>query len=302
MFLAPGQIVTLHEIILGLAVSSGNDAAVAAALRLAPSVDSFAGMMTREARRMGLTRTSFVEPSGISEYNMTTAAEFASFSREYMLLYPNILTEYHSVSEFAYPKAHKVAEPFRNNPGTLGQANRNTLLRTFSGVDGLKTGDIDEAGYTIALTAQRNGTRFIAVILGAPANPGGARIRDRDGERLLSWAFENFKTVRPGIPPLEPVKLWKGKEKSVDLHTTESAVFTAPFNRAETINYVVEIYDPLVAPLQAFQHIGWLVLHDEEGELKRIRLITAREYQQGNIFRRIWDSLRLFLQKKGRGK
>ena len=80
MFLAPGQIVTLREIMLGLAVSSGNDAAVAAALRLAPTMEDFAHLMTMEARRMGLFVTRFVESSGISEYNMTTAEEFALFS------------------------------------------------------------------------------------------------------------------------------------------------------------------------------------------------------------------------------
>jgi D-alanyl-D-alanine carboxypeptidase (penicillin-binding protein 5/6) len=311
MFLAPGQTVTLREIMLGLAVSSGNDAAVAAALRLAPSVSDFALMMSMEARRMGFIKTHFVEPSGISEDNMTTAAEFAAFCREYIRLYPWALAEFHSVREFAYPTTHNVAEAFKNNPNTIVQSNRNALLRTFPGVDGLKTGYIDEAGYNIALTAQRDGTRFLAVILGAPARPGGDHIRDRDGERLLTWAFANFKTVRPQISPPEPARLWKGKDKWVELRVEETAglnnplVFTAPLNRAVTngaaindgaasLRFDAEINNPLIAPLPAAATVGWLVISDDEGELHRVRLLTARAYQQGNIFKRIWHSIRLF--------
>jgi D-alanyl-D-alanine carboxypeptidase (penicillin-binding protein 5/6) len=298
MFLAPGQTVTLREIMLGLAVSSGNDAAVAAALYLAPSVDDFARTMTREARRMGLAKTRFVEPSGISEDNMTTAADFTAFCMEYLRLHPYSLSEFHSVREFAYPKAANVPEAYRNSPGTIVQPNRNNLLRTFPGADGLKTGYIDEAGYNIALTAQRNGTRFIAVILGAPAHRGGDRIRDRDAERLLSWAFGNFKTVRPEIPPLEKVKLWKGREKQVSLRAAESPSFTAPLNRAASLRYAVRVNEPLIAPLPASYPVGWLVLADDEGELRRIQIVTAGEYQQGNIFKRIWDSIRLLFVRK----
>ena len=297
-FLAPGQIVTLREIMLGLAVSSGNDAAVAAALRLAPSVRDFADMMTLEARRMGLAKTSFVEPSGISENNITTAGEFAAFCLEYLRLHPQSLADFHSVPEFAYPTAANVAEAFRGNPNTIVQYNRNALLKTVPGVDGLKTGYIDEAGYNIALTAKRGDTRFIAAILGAPARPGGDRIRDRDGERLFSWAFEHFKTVRPAIGSIEPARLWKGKSNYAELQLEESANFTAPADRAGSLWLSTEIDYPLIAPLPADYPVGWLVLSDEQGEVHRIRLLTARAYERGNIFKRIWDSIRLAFRKR----
>jgi D-alanyl-D-alanine carboxypeptidase (penicillin-binding protein 5/6) len=292
MFLAPGQIVTLREIMLGMAVPSGNDAAVAAALRLAPTVGDFAAMMTAEARRMGLRRTRFVEPSGISENNMTTAAEFAAFCREYIFLHPEALTEFHSVPEFAYPKAANVAEAFRNRPRTIVQPNRNSLLNTFPGVDGLKTGYIDEAGYNLALTAERAGTRFIAVILGAP----DGSTRDADGARLLSWAFARFKTVRSVIGPIEPVRLWKGKADYAELKPAEPADFTAPIDRAASLRLSAEITAPLVAPLPAEYPAGYLIFSDSEGEVNRITLVTAKAYEKGGFFKRLWHSILLLFR------
>ena len=294
MFLAPGQIVTLREILLGLAVSSGNDAAVAAALRVTTSVNAFAEMMTNEARRMGLENTIFVEPSGISDNNRTTAADFTVFCVQYIRIHPRSLAEFHSAPVFAYPAADNVAGT--NRPNTIVQPNRNLLLRSFPGVDGLKTGYIDLSGYNLALTAERNNTRFVSVILGGPAIPGGDLIRERDGNLLLTWAFGNFKTVRPAIGTLEPVRLWKGKENSVELQPAEPPVFTAPINRAASLHYTIELESHLTAPLPAMHPAGWLVIADSEGELHREQLLTVKSYQQGNIFRRIWHSIRLFFQ------
>ena len=304
MFLGPGQTVTLRDILLGLAVSSGNDAAIAAALACAPSVADFVSMMNSEARRLGLGITHFTEPSGISEYNKTNAAEFAYFCRFYLATHPQAIADYHSVPEFSYPKAANAAVQFRDNPKTITQYNRNTLLKTFPGVDGLKTGYIDEAGYNIALTAERDNSRFIAVILGAPAHPGGDRIRDDDGRRILNWAFDNFKTVYPEIGEISGARLWKGKENTVQFRparldplTAGSAVFTAPKNRAHSLWVSGELEEPLVAPLPADYPAGFLIISDEYGELHRIRLLTAKAYEKGNIFKRAWHSVRLFFQR-----
>ncbi|MDR0451149.1 MAG: D-alanyl-D-alanine carboxypeptidase [Treponema sp.] len=300
MFLAAGQRLSLRELLLGLAIPSGNDAAVALALRFAPSVGDFVEMMNREALRLGLKATRFVEPSGISEDNWTTAGEFAQFCRIYLRLHPETLAEYHSVPEFAYPKAENVGERYRENPGTILQPNRNNLLKNFPGVDGLKTGYIDEAGYNIALTAERDGTRFVAVILGAPALPGGDRLRDEDGRKLLTWAFDNFKTLRPLLEEPEPVRLWKGKENWVELTVGEDPAFTIPASRGNQLWLSTELIDPLVAPLPASYRAGDFILSDEQGELRRIPLLSAREYEEGNFFKRLWDSVRLFFRGLGK--
>jgi D-alanyl-D-alanine carboxypeptidase (penicillin-binding protein 5/6) len=296
MFLGPGQKVTLDEILLGLAVSSGNDAAVAGALRFAPTVSEFAGMMNIEARRMGLLRTRFTEPSGISEHNVTTAGEYARFCRSYILLHPESLSAYHSVSSFAYPREANVSGDGASLVPVV-QKNRNTLLGAFPGVDGLKTGYIDESGYNIALTAERRGTRFVAVILGAPAGSGGERIRDEDGRRLLDWAFENYRTVRPSFV-VERVRIWKGAADYAELVPGEPLPFTAPADRGHVLRYRAEVTDPLVAPLPAAYRAGTAIVSDEYGELRRIPLVTALSYERGGFFKRLGDSLVMPFRKK----
>jgi D-alanyl-D-alanine carboxypeptidase (penicillin-binding protein 5/6) len=300
MFLAAGQRVSLRELLLGLAVPSGNDAAVAVALRCAPTVEEFTAMMNREAENLGLPNTRFVEPSGISENNMTTAGEFALFCRIYLSLYPETLEKFHSVLEFAYPKAENVAQQYRERPGTIVQYNHNSLLKEFPGTDGLKTGYIDEAGYNIALTAQREGTRFILILLGAPAVWGGDKMRDEDGRNLLSWAFDQYRTVRPLIGELDPAPLWKGKQREVRLNIAETLDFTGPRDRGRQLYLSTELIDPLTAPLSAGETVGTLVLSDDLGELRRIPLLTAEDYPQGGILRRIWDSIRLFFREISR--
>jgi D-alanyl-D-alanine carboxypeptidase (penicillin-binding protein 5/6) len=297
MGLANGQSLSLRELLLGLAIFSGNDAAVAAALRFAPSVKEFANMMNREAVSLGLEKTRFVEPSGISENNMTTAREFAEFCRFYIDANPTAIGDYHSVTSFSYPKAENVAEPYRGNPGTNFHRNHNTLLGKVEGVDGLKTGYIDESGYNIALSAVRGGTRFIVVILGAPAEWHGDRVRDADGERLLEWAFTHYKTVRPLLPELEPARVWKGKTNYVNVVPALPLEFTAASDRAEKLFWTTELIDPLIAPLDEGSEAGNLVLYDETGELRRIPLITETETEKGGFFKRLWDSIRLFFSK-----
>ena len=293
MFLEPGQIVTLREILLGLAVSSGNDAAVAAALYLAPNVNEFTRLMTMQARNMGLAVTRFTDTSGYSSNNITTAAEFTHFCRQYINLHPESLNNFHSVPVFAYPAANNAVAAKRNNPGTIVQHNSNTLLETFPGVDGLKTGFIRESGYNFALTAQRNDTRFIAVTLGADSS----RNRRRDADMLLSWAFNNFKTVRPAAIVIDPQRLWKGRDNYIELVLKGDADFTSPVSRANNLMQKIEISSLLTAPLPAGYRAGDLVFYDDYGELNRIPLVTIRDYEKGNIFKRLWHSIILLFKQ-----
>jgi D-alanyl-D-alanine carboxypeptidase (penicillin-binding protein 5/6) len=298
MFLAPGQQVSLHELLLGLSIPSGNDAAVAVALRFAPSVPACVEKMNREAQAMGLQRTRFVEPSGISDYNVTTAREFAYFSRNYIHMWPESLLHYHSVREFSFPRAEHVAGAFRDNPGTITQRNRNSLLGRVDGVDGIRTGFIYASGFNISLTAERNGTRFIAVVLGAPSEPGGDRIRDEDGRQLLEWAFSRYHTIRPFLNVALPsARVWRGGQNHVALALNSPLDFTADIERGENMFWRTELDPRLVAPLAAGSHAGNLVLSDSFGELRRFPLVTAAPVEQGGFFRRLIDSIRLWFMR-----
>jgi D-alanyl-D-alanine carboxypeptidase (penicillin-binding protein 5/6) len=170
------------------------------------------------------------------------------------------------------------------------------LLQNFAGADGLKTGFIPESGHNIALTAERNQTRFILVLLGAPSETGGARIREADGIRLLGWAFDNFKTVSPQVIQIDNARLWKGREDAAQL-TIDNADFTAPLSRANALFYNTVIPYPLIAPLPQGSFAGYLVVSDEYGELNRVPLVTATAYERGNIFKRIWHSVLLLFAR-----
>ena len=165
------------------------------------------------------------------------------------------------------------------------------------GVDGLKTGSIPAAGFNIALTANRNGTRFIAVTLGAPFGWGGDRLRDADGERLLNWAFDNYRTVRLYPPNPEPARIWMGRQNHVELLWGGPLVFTALAERGENLTGIIELTDPLVAPLPAGSLAGTLIAYDNLGELRRIPILTAANVENGGFFKRLIDRIQLFFRR-----
>jgi D-alanyl-D-alanine carboxypeptidase (penicillin-binding protein 5/6) len=302
MFLGQGHVVTLHELFLGMAIPSGNDAAVAVALNFSPTTEAFARLMNREAAEIGMTNTVFKEPSGISEENLTTARDFAVFCREYLRRYPENLTKYHSVPQFTYPKPENLRLPaqIRGRSAPIVQVNHINLLYSFDGVDGLKTGFIDESGYNIALTAERDGTRFIAVILGVPASLGpglGVRTRDADGTALLTWGFDNFKTIRPDFPPLPSAKVWKGKADKMPLDTPAGLrSFTVGAGRGTSgLRYEVEVAD-IAAPLPAGSSSGSITFYDDAGELARAELLTTADAEEGGFWKRLIDSVVMFFK------
>lgn len=208
MFLGAGQIVTVEELLTGLDVCSGNDAAYALALYTSGSMESFIRRMNAAVLSLGLKHTHFVEASGYDSRNVTTAREMASFARAYLTAFPDVLEKFHSVQSFTYPKEHNLAPDDRGKPTaqnfsaglpehiTMGitQRNTNTLLGVLDGCDGLKTGYIDESGYNLALTARRGGTRFLSVTMGGPGRNKveGNKMRESDGRTLMEWAYGRF--------------------------------------------------------------------------------------------------------------
>src|SRR5574344_1148313 len=170
MFLAQGQTVTLRELLLGLAIASGNDASVAVAYYICGGMEPFVKRMNDAVQALGLTHTHFVESSGYSEKNVTTAREFASFARVYINTFPEALAQFHSQKQISYPLQRNLPE-WEQKDGdkqAVTQYNTNKLLGVLPGCDGLKTGFIFESGYNLALTAKRYGTRFLSVTMKGP--------------------------------------------------------------------------------------------------------------------------------------
>lgn len=209
MFLGKNQHVTLEELMTGLAVCSGNDAAYAVAHYICGGMDAFIARMNETVQKLGLAHTHFAEASGYSEKNTTTAREMAAFARHYVDTFPESLALFHSRLSFTYPEEHNLAPEDKGKPRaqdfsqglpqniTMGiyQKNSNPLLGTLSGCNGLKTGYIDESGYNLALTVMRNGMKILSVTMGGPGNSTqeGNAGRVHDGTEIMEWAFAAFK-------------------------------------------------------------------------------------------------------------
>ena len=178
MFVPLGTRVTVEELIKGITVQSGNDAAISIAENMAGAEDLFAARMTEEARALGLTKSTFKNATGLYQPDhVTTARELALLARHIIQVYPDFYG-YFSLKEFLFRK-HKFI-------------NRNPLLNLVAGIDGLKTGFIKESGYGIVASAKQDGRRLIAVLNGCTT----AEERRDEGRRLMEWGFKNFSEVK----------------------------------------------------------------------------------------------------------
>jgi len=224
----------------------------------------------------------------------------ADFARRYIELHPKALTELHSLKEFAYPKWENLSPDERQgkNQATykpILQQNRNGLLWSFEGVDGLKTGFIDESGYNIALTAKRGDMRLIAVVLGVPGKSDveGTRNREAAGAALLSWGFQNFATVKPAVGTIPPVRVWKGAANQVELEPQRPVVLTVARGMENKVTRTLHQETSAIAPVAKGATLGELIYAADGTEVARVPLVAAADVPQGGFFKRLWDSIRL---------
>jgi D-alanyl-D-alanine carboxypeptidase (penicillin-binding protein 5/6) len=292
MYLQAGMKVPFDDLIRGMAVISGNDAALAVARVLGGSTEGFAEMMNTEARRMGLLTTRFVEPSGLSDRNMTTAAEMAAFSRRYLLDDPGAIADYHARYSMEFPRAEVMPEGVPAPNGKILLRNRNNLLFSYDGCDGLKTGFIRQSGYNQVATAEREGSRFIVVTMGGTTIAG----RNSAGKNLLDWAFAYWRTVDPAIPELSAVRAWGGASPTVALVPAETGPFTIPRQYANSVSVRVEAESEVMSPITAGQKLGRLVYLSGGRILRRVDLLAASDVPQGHFFIRLRDALTRFFR------
>lgn len=314
MFLGKGQIVTLEELLLGLSISSGNDAAYALAYTICGSMEEFVKKMNQVAIDLGLENTYFVESSGYSELNTTTAREMAIFSKIYLQKHPDSIKKFHSQKSFTYPKEHNMAPTDVYGPQdwsngltesiTMGitQKNTNPLLGLLEGCDGLKTGYIDESGYNLSLTAQRDGRRYISITMKGPGNSTkeGQANRIKDGTELMEYAFNNFAPFySKKFNESYLVKCFGSKEMTVNLIpayqvTSVSVPFITGNSLEENMQNVhVELDLPkkLAGKVYACNQYGSIQVKLEDYTLESIPLVADRSTSPGNFITKMADTI-----------
>ncbi len=299
MFLEKGQDVSLMDLMLGLAVPSGNDAAIAVAERVAGSVQSFVNIMNLEAEDLGLKSVHFEDASGLSKNNRVTAADFVRFCRIYIKTFPEALKELHSVASFTYPKEKNWKTNGSSVYGPITQNNRNNLLSVYAPVDGLKTGYIDESGFNISLTAKQDGRRLIVVLLGGPGNNSseGSLYRAVDGISLLSYGFYHFTNVKSEVPHFTAPKIWKGSEKSIELNIPEIPVITLTVEQAGLFRVKVDISKNIIAPIKKGDILGKVIQYSGEKILNQYNITAAEDVPVSGFFMRMTDSIKIFFLK-----
>jgi len=314
MFLGEGQKVTLEELLLGLSICSGNDAAYALAYTVCGNMEDFVERMNLVAENLGLKNTHFVESSGYSEENTTTAREMAKFARIYILQHPDSLRRFHSVEKFTYPKEQNMApgdyvhaQDWSNGlPShitmSITQENTNPLLGLLEGCDGLKTGYIDESGYNLSLTAKRENTRFLSVTMKGPGNNAreGQQGRINDGLELMEYGFSSFKDLDISVynkPNF--TKVYGSKQRAVNLvpafnFDVETIPFISGENLEENIKNVkidVEVPRYLFGAMEQGQICGKIIISLEGYTLDTIPLVCDRTTRKTNFLLTLVDKM-----------
>ncbi|MEJ7808583.1 MAG: D-alanyl-D-alanine carboxypeptidase family protein [Telluria sp.] len=284
MFIDPATPVSVNDLLHGLMVQSGNDAAVALAEAVAGDETAFVFLMNKEAQRMGLKNTKFGNPHGLpSADNFSTAQDLSILAARVILDFPEFY-KIDSVKSFTYNK--------------ITQPNRNRLLWLDPTVDGMKTGHTEAAGYGMIASARRpNGglqRRLISVVLGTNSD----QTRTQESQKLLNWGFQNFDTVKlySKGQVIQTPEVWKGSLSKVKIGFTSDVLVTVPKGVAGKMKPVLERKDPLVAPLALHGRVGTLKMMVDGKPLLQLPVVALEEVGQASIFGRTWDSMRLWMK------
>jgi len=286
MFIDTKMQPTVDELLQGLTVVSGNDAAVALAEGAGDSVENFVAMMNRQAQAWGLKNTTFKNVQGL------TQAGHRSTPRDLVVIAEHVIRDfpeyyhYYSQRDFKY-----------NN---IQQDNRNVLLRRDPSVDGLTTGYNEAAGYCLLASAQRdfpNGKRrLVAIVMGT----SGREARADEAQKLLNWgytAFDDVRLVEAGKAVGAPVAVWKGRQAQVALGSAQPIYVAVPKGEGERLKTQIERTDPLVAPLTKGQRVGSLKVTTAAGAvIATVPLTVLEDVPQAGLFGRAWDAIRLWIK------
>lgn len=268
MFVEVGKKVAFKKLLEGIASISGNDACVAVAEYLAGLEEAFVARMNEKASSLGMVHSQFKNVNGLpAKGQYTTASDVGIVSYQYLKDHPEAL-EIHSIRTFTF--------------GGITQHNRNGLLWLDEGVDGLKTGWIDNtAGFHLVATAKRDDQRFIAVVMGAKDQ----RTRENEAFKLLNYGFKNFSTIKlfDENDVIERVSVWKGTSNHVDIITDKPGIVTIPLREEQTPSLMKKIPKRIFAPIKKGEKIGELKITMKGKSLKEVALVAQDEVPSGNF-------------------
>ena len=280
MFIDPKKAVSVDELLRGEIVQSGNDAAIALAEAVAGSEEAFVEHMNREAAKLGMKNTRFVNATGLpSPQQASTAADLARVAAALIRDFPEYYPLY-SLKEYRY-----------NN---ITQPNRNRLLWTDPFVDGVKTGYTDAAGYCLIASAKRGPRRLLSVVLGA----GSDAARASESQKLLNYGFQFYDTVQlyQNGQAVSTLRVWKGAANSVPAGFVADQYVTLPKGQAQKLKLTMEAAEPLVAPVTHGQRVGAVKVTLEGKPLGEFPLLALDDVAPASFFGRMWDTVRLWFK------
>jgi len=278
MFLEPGKAVKVDELLRGLIVQSGNDAARALAEAIANHEVAFAAdLMNKEAQRLGMKDTHFVNATGLPEdRHYSTAHDLALLAAALVRDFPEFYYLY-SIREYEYNR--------------VKQFNRNQLLWSDPYVDGLKTGHTEGAGFCLVASAKREQHRLISVVLGTTSE----NLRTRESQRLLNYGFQNFEVLplfKKG-QVVSSIRTWKGTESKTNIGFRNDVYVTIPSGQRDQLKATLESKQPLVAPIENGQTLGTLKLSLNGVPYLDLPLVALDSVALANVFSRGVDAIRL---------
>jgi D-alanyl-D-alanine carboxypeptidase (penicillin-binding protein 5/6) len=279
MFLSPRSRVTVLDLMHGVIIQSGNDAAIALAEHVAGGEHAFADLMNQQAELLGMTNTQYMNSTGLPAEGMfTSARDLSKIARAIIRDHP----KYYEI----YSKKY-----FEHN--NINQPNRNRLLWRDKSVDGLKTGRTQEAGYCLVSSAKRRDMRLIAVVLGATNDES----RARESQRLLSYGFRYFDTqvvYSAGDIIKANAKLWYGEEEFLNLTIADDVILTFPRGSEKILKAEVTLSDVIAAPIVTGQVLGNLQVSLNEALLVDVPLVAEKDIAESGLFERLFDWIILF--------
>jgi D-alanyl-D-alanine carboxypeptidase (penicillin-binding protein 5/6) len=281
MFIEPNKPVTVDELLHGTITQSGNDSSIALAEGIAGTELQFADMMNKEAARLGMKSTHYMNATGLPDaQHFTTADDLATLATALIRDFPDQYQRLYSTKEYTYNK--------------ITQPNRNRLLWSDPNVDGMKTGHTETAGFCLIASAKRDGIRRISVVLGAPTDSA----RATESQKLLNYGFQYFdsKLVYKQGQSINQLKVWKGSENQVASTVANDLFVTVPKGDYANIKAIISSTQPLIAPIKKGQIIGNVKFTLNGKTIEERSLVAAKSINGAGILGRAWDSIKLLIQ------